>query len=73
MWNNLKRICKNNCQYIFFTTTKYGNELINSNPKWFKYDLVWEKSHSVGYLSAKKMPLRNYEMGITLQTKYKKQ
>ena len=40
MWKQLKIICKDNCQYVFFTTTKFGIELINSNPKWFRYDLV---------------------------------
>ena len=62
MWIELKKICKKNCMYCFFTTTKYGVALINSNPKWFRYDLVWEKSNAVGYLSANKMPLRKHEM-----------
>ena len=62
LWIELKRIAKDNSQYIFFTTTKFGVDLINSNPKWFRYDLVWEKSTSAGFLSAKKMPLRNIEM-----------
>jgi len=62
MWQQLKRIGKENTAYVFFTTTKFGNDLINSNKKWFRYDLVWEKSHSRGFLSAKKMPLRNHEM-----------
>lgn len=62
MWIELKKICKKNCTYCFFTTTKFGNELINSNPKWFRYDLVWKKSKSVGFLSSKKLPLRQHEM-----------
>ena len=62
MWKQLKIICKDNCQYVFFTTTKFGIELINSNPKWFRYDLVWEKYVSVGYLNVNRMPLRNHEM-----------
>lgn len=62
MWKELKRISKDNCQFVFFTTTKYGNELINSNFKWFRYDLVWEKHNSVGFLNANKMPLRIHEM-----------
>ena len=62
MWKRLKLICKDNCQYVFFTTTKFGIELINSNPKWFRYDIVWEKYSSVGHLCANKMPLRNHEM-----------
>ena len=62
MWKELKRICKDNCQYGFFTTTKFGNELINSNSKWFRYDFVWEKCNPVGFFNANKMPLRIHEM-----------
>jgi len=62
MWADLKRICKQNAIYCFFCTTKFGNSLINSNPRWFRYDLVWEKSRLVGHLSANKMPLRKHEM-----------
>lgn len=62
MWDYLKDICIDNCQYIFFTTTKFGIDLINSNPSWFKYDLIWEKTNAVGFLNANKMPLRSHEM-----------
>jgi DNA modification methylase len=62
MWKHLKRICKDNCIYIFFTTTKYGIEIINSNKLWFRYDLVWEKHKALGFLNANKMPLRAHEM-----------
>ena len=62
MWGELKRICKDNTVYIFFCTTKFGYSLIHSNPKWFRYDLVWEKSKTVGFLSANKAPLRKHEM-----------
>jgi hypothetical protein len=62
MWIELKRICKRDCVYIFFCTTKFGYKLIQSNERWFKYDLVWEKSRKVGFLSANKMPLRKHEM-----------
>ena len=62
MWVDLKRICKDNCIYAFFCTVKFGNSLINSNPKWFRYDIVWEKSTAVGFLNANRMPLRKHEM-----------
>jgi DNA modification methylase len=62
MWEGLKHCCKKNCVYIFFCTTKFGISLINSNPKWFRIDLVWEKSKKVGFLSANRMPLRKHEM-----------
>ena len=62
MWIELKKICKRDCVYVFFCTTKFGYKLIQSNEKWFRYDLVWEKSRKVGFLSANKMPLRKHEM-----------
>ena len=46
------------------TTTKFGVSLINSAPKkcHFRYDIVWVKSASAGFLSSSRMPLRKHEM-----------
>ena len=62
MWIELKRCCKKNANYVFFTTTKFGYKLIQSNEKWFRYDLVWAKNRKVGFLSANKRQLRAHEM-----------
>ena len=61
MWIEIKRIMKPNTIIVFLCNTKFGYTLINSNPKWFKYDLIWEKSRKVGFLSANKQPLRQHE------------
>jgi len=61
-WKEVNRICKLNCPMFFTTTTRFGAELINSNPKNFRYDLVWVKSAGTGFLNAKKMPMRKHEM-----------
>ena len=61
-WKQIKRVRKKGCPMFFTTTTKFGVNLINSNPKEFRYDLVWAKSQSVGFLLAKKMPMRKHEM-----------
>tara|TARA_R110002096_G_scaffold94208_4_gene212172 strand:+ start:1295 stop:2458 length:1164 start_codon:yes stop_codon:yes gene_type:complete len=61
MWVEVKRMMKPNGIIIFFCTAKFGNTIINSNPKWFKYDLIWKKSRKVGFLSANKQPLRQHE------------
>lgn len=61
MWIEIKRMMKPNGIIIFFCTAKFGNTIINSNPKWFKYDLIWKKSRKVGFLSANKQPLREHE------------
>ena len=48
---------------MFFTcSTKFGVSLINSNPKNFRYDMVWVKSAPCGFLNAKKMPMKKHEM-----------
>ena len=55
MWKQFKRIRKDKHTPFFFTcSTRFGYELIKSNEKWFRYDLVWEKSSPVGFLCAKK-------------------
>jgi site-specific DNA-methyltransferase (adenine-specific) len=62
-WEEVKRLAKDDhTPVLMFCTTKFGNELINSNPDWFRYDLVWSKSNAVGFLTANKMPMRSHEM-----------
>ena len=61
MWIEIKRIMKPNAVIVFFCNTKFGYALIDSNPKWFKYDLIWKKSKKVGFLTANKQPLRQHE------------
>ena len=62
MWKDVKRIMKPNALIVFFCTAKFGYTLIHSNPKWFKYDLIWKKSRKVGFLSANRCPLRQHEL-----------
>jgi DNA modification methylase len=62
MWVQIKRTIKLNSLVVFFCTSKFGFNLISSNPQWFKYDLIWEKKNSVGFLAANKCPLRSHEI-----------
>ena len=62
-WEQVKRIRRNeHSPTIHFCTTKFGIDLIKSNEKEFRYDLVWTKTNAVGFLSANKMPMRAHEM-----------
>jgi len=61
-WEQVKRLAKNDhTPVIQFCNTRFGSELIASNPSWFRYDLVWSKSNGVGFLCANKQPLRSHE------------
>jgi site-specific DNA-methyltransferase (adenine-specific) len=62
-WKEVKRIRKNeHSPTIHFCTTKFGYDLIKSNEKEFRYDLVWTKTNAVGFLSANKKPMNSHEM-----------
>jgi site-specific DNA-methyltransferase (adenine-specific) len=62
-WIEIKRLAKDDhTPVLMFCTTKFGIDLINSNPSWFRYDIVWNKSRGVGFLCANKQPLRSHEM-----------
>jgi DNA modification methylase len=62
-WKEVRRIRKSeHTPTIHFCTTKFGYELIQSNPNEFRYDLVWDKQRGVSFLSANKMPMRSHEM-----------
>jgi len=62
-WDQVKRLAKNDSTpVIMFCTTRFGAELIASNPSWFRHDLVWSKSRAIGFLRANKEPIRSHEM-----------
>ena len=61
-WKEVNRICKDTTPMFFTCSTKFGVSLINSNPKNFRYDLVWVKSAPCGFLNAKRMPMKKHEM-----------
>ena len=61
-WKQVKRLARNdNTPVLMFCTTKFGAELIASNPDWFRYDLVWNKMRGVSFLLSNKMPMRSHE------------
>ena len=70
LWVQYNRIIKDNGAIILTATCKFGKDLINSNPKYFRYDLVWEKTMSVGFPNAKRMPLRSHELILVFYKKY---
>ena len=62
-WIEVKRIVKDDhTPVLMFCNTKFGFDLYNSNPEWFRYDLVWNKNRGISFLSANKMPMKSHEM-----------
>ena len=61
LWKQYERIIKNNGAIILFGSGMFTADLMCSNKKLWRYNLIWEKTQPTGFLNAKKMPLRNHE------------
>ncbi|MDG1949584.1 MAG: site-specific DNA-methyltransferase [bacterium] len=61
LWKQCKRIGKENCPYIMTASSPFDKILGVSNIRWYKYELIWVKNKSTGFLNAKKMPLKAHE------------
>lgn len=62
LWPEWERVVKKNGAMVFTSSQPFTTDLINSNRKLFRYDLVWEKSIATGFLNANRMPLRGHEL-----------
>ena len=61
LWGQYNRIIKDNGAVLLFSAQPFTSELIMSNRKCFRYEIIWEKKQPTGFLNAKRMPLRNHE------------
>lgn len=61
LWVEYKRILAPRGAVVLTATQPFETKLINSNRDWFRYKWVWRKTRAVGFLNAKKMPLRIHE------------
>jgi site-specific DNA-methyltransferase (adenine-specific) len=61
LWEQYRRIIKDKGAIVLTASQPFTSNLVMSNPKLFRYSLVWEKSKSTGYLNSKKMPMRSHE------------
>jgi len=62
MWVQIWRISKPTTPVFLFGDFKFANILINSQPKWFKYEIVWEKTQATNFFHMKK--------GFGIKTEY---
>ena len=62
MWEQLDRIIKDNGAICLFGSEPFSSYLRMSNIKNFKYDWIWRKNTSAGFIHAKNMPLKKHEI-----------
>lgn len=61
LWKQYNRVIKEHGAIVLFGQTDFSAQLIMSNPKMFRYTLVWDKVRTTGFLNARRMPLRRHE------------
>ena len=61
-WTQVNRIVKDNGAVVLTANIKFAIELINTNKKYFRYDLVWRKNSAVGFANCNRMPMRSHEL-----------
>ena len=62
LWGQYERVTKDNAAIILFAQGMFTAKMMMSNPKLWRYNLIWQKGgRCSGFLNAKKMPLREHE------------
>ena len=61
LWKEYKRIIKENGPIILFGQDKFTAKTMLSNEKMHRYNLIWNKVLTSGFLNAGRMPLREHE------------
>lgn len=62
LWGQYRRVLKENGAVVLTAVNPFAARLIVSNPTWFRYEWVWEKTSAKGHLSAALRPLRAHEL-----------
>ena len=61
LWEQYKRIIKDNGAIVLTASQPFTSALVMSNPEMFKYQWVWVKSKKTGFTNAKNRPLSQHE------------
>lgn len=61
-WEQVDRVTAETAIVVSFAAQPFATDLINSNRKAFRYELVWDKVSPVGFLNANRQPMRRHEL-----------
>jgi site-specific DNA-methyltransferase (adenine-specific) len=61
LWVEYKRIIKKNGAVVLTADQPFTSQLICSNIEWFKYEWIWKKNRTTGFLTANYRPMKQSE------------
>ena len=67
LWSEYNRVLKDNANIVLFSSGDFTYKLYASNPKLYKYKLIWKKNVPTGMSSAKYRPMKYYEEILIFQ------
>lgn len=70
LWDQYRRLVKDNGAIVLTGVHPFTNEIINAIPKGYKYqELIWYKSSGSGFLNAKKRHINQHENVLVIYKK----
>lgn len=61
LWEQYKRVVKDNAAIVLFSTQPFTTMLISSNIKWFKEEIIWLKNRGSSGLHSDKRHIKTHE------------
>lgn len=61
LWEQYKRVIKPNGAIVLTASQPFTSALVMSNVEMFKYQWVWHKNNTTGFMQAKTKPLKSHE------------
>lgn len=61
LWGGYERVIKNNGAIVLFGDGMFTANLMLSNPKMWRYNLIWDKQRGCDFLNANVKPLKSHE------------
>lgn len=61
LWAEYSRVIKENGAIVLFGTQPFTTTLVNSNPKLFRYEIIWDKGKGSNFQHARRMIMKSHE------------
>ena len=61
LWEQYKRIIKDNGAIVLTASQPFTSALVMSNPKLFKYEWIWDKKRGANFANVKTQPFKEHE------------
>ena len=61
LWKEWGRVCKEDAAIVLFSDEPFTSQLVQSNPRAFRYKWIWDKLRGSNFANAKIMPMKSHE------------